>query len=199
LGEDIKDISMNKGLAIKSPIIPTPQKVNIAHKNYLKGFIGDVRPLHALEIAHLYDNLETNLASKALVMAFSQVTKTKKVRELFVKGEELTDKIVEDFIQKLHHDNLPSPSLVDHLVTTSTLSPFSDKLMVFHKMDMFSMRVRNFGNSMAVNGRRDLALMYAKSLKDISDFVNDAADIMIENGWMETPPEAADREDLASE
>jgi hypothetical protein len=52
---------------------------------------------------------------------------------------------------------------------------------------------------MAVNGRRDLALMYAKSLKDISDFVNDAADIMIENGWMETPPEAADREDLASE
>jgi hypothetical protein len=66
-------------------------------------------------------------------------------------------------------------------------------------MDMFSMRVRNFGNSMAVNGRRDLALLYAKSLKDISDFVNDAADIMIENGWMETPPEAADREDLASE
>ncbi|MEH7262021.1 hypothetical protein COJ90_28760 [Priestia megaterium] len=199
LGEHIKDISMNKGLAIKSPIIPTPQKVNIAHKNYLKGFIGDVRPLHALEIAHLYDNLETNLASKALVMAFSQVTKTKKVRELFVKGEELTDKIIEGFIQKLHQDNLPSPSLIDHLVTTSTTSPFSDKLMVFHKMDMFSMRVRNFGNSMAVNGRRDLALLYAKSLKDISDFVHDAADIMIENEWMETPPEAADREDLASE
>jgi len=51
LEEHIKNISINKGLGIKPPIIPTPQKVNIAHKNYLKGFIGDVRPLHALEIA----------------------------------------------------------------------------------------------------------------------------------------------------
>ncbi len=93
---------------------------------------------------------------------------------------------------------MPSPELIDHLVTTSTSSPFSDKLMVFHKMDMFSMRVRNFGNSVAVNGRRDLALMYANFLKDIAAFVNDASDIMIENGWMETPPEAADREDLSS-
>jgi hypothetical protein len=198
LGEHIKDVSINKGWVIKSPIIPTPQKVNIAHKNYLKGFIGDVRPLHALEIAHLYDNLETNVASKALVMAFSQVTKTKKIRNLFIKGEELTYKAIEGYIKKLHDDNLPSPELIDHLVTTSTFSPFSDKLMVFHKMDMFSMRVRNFGNSVAVNGRRDLALMYANFLKDISGFVNDAADIMIENGWMETPPEAADREDLFS-
>jgi len=40
--------------------------------------------------------------------------------------------------------------------------------------------------------------MYADFLKDISGFVHDAADIMIENGWMETPPEAADREDLSS-
>ena len=109
LVEHIKEISMNKGFVIKSPIIPTPQKVNIADKNYLKGFIGDVRPLHALEIAHLYDNIETNVASKALVMAFSQVTKTKKIRELFIKGEEITYKAIEGYIKKLHDDNLPSP------------------------------------------------------------------------------------------
>ncbi len=44
LVEDIKDISINKGLAIKSPVIPTPQKVNIAQKNYLKGLLEMLGP-----------------------------------------------------------------------------------------------------------------------------------------------------------
>lgn len=70
--------------------------------------------------------------------------------------------------------------------------------MLFHKMDMFSMKMRAFGNSVAVNGRHDLALLYGKSMTNISRFVKDAADIMMENGWMETPPEAVDRNHLNS-
>ncbi|ADF38733.1 hypothetical protein BMD_1880 [Priestia megaterium DSM 319] len=119
-------------------------------------------------------------------------------RALFVKGEDLTNKAVERYIEKLHRDNLPAPSFLDHLITTSTFSSFSDKLMLFHKMDMFSMKMRAFGNSVAVNGRHDLALLYGKSITNISRFVKDAADIMMENGWMETPPEAVDRNHLNS-
>lgn len=70
--------------------------------------------------------------------------------------------------------------------------------MLFHKMDMFSMKMRAFGNSVAVNGRHDLALLYGKSMTNISRFVYDAAAIMMENGWMETPPEAVDRDHLNS-
>ncbi|MGM0904886.1 MAG: hypothetical protein ACQEXB_28050 [Bacillota bacterium] len=44
-------------------------------------------------------------------------------------------------MKMLHKDNLPSPSFLDDLVTTSTFSPFSYKLMLFHKMDMFSMKM----------------------------------------------------------
>lgn len=58
LMEQIKAILMDKGFIIKPPIIPAPEKVNIATTHYLSGFIGDVRPLHSLEIAHLYDNIE---------------------------------------------------------------------------------------------------------------------------------------------
>ena len=119
---------------------------------YLSGFVGDVRPLHALEIAHLYDNIENNVTSKALIMAFSQVAKNQKVRDIFVKGKDLTHKAVEHYIEKLHRENLPAPEFIDHLVTTSTFAPFSDKLMLFHKVDMFSMKIRAFGNSLAVNG-----------------------------------------------
>ena len=172
--------------------------MKIASPGYLKGFMGDVRPLHALEIAHLYDNIESNVASKTLIMAFGQVVKMDKVREVFKKGEEVTLRLVDRYMDKLHNDNLPAPSLLSHLVTASTFSPFSDKLMLFHKVDMFSMKIRAFGNSVAVNGRHDFAALYGKFLADIFMFVEEASKLMMENGWMEIPPEAADREDLAS-
>ncbi|MDQ0918030.1 hypothetical protein QFZ78_004290 [Paenibacillus sp. V4I5] len=197
--EQINDILMNKGLIIKPPIIPVPDKVEFVHQGFLNGFLGHVRPLHALEIAHLYDNIENNATSKALIMAFSQVVKSEKIRKLFIEGKDLTHKSIEQYMEKLHNENLPSPSFLDHLVTTSTFSPFSDKLMLFHKIDMFSMKIRAFGNSAAVNGRHDMGVLYAKSLMKISSFVEDAAKILIENGWMEQPPFAVNRDKLASE
>lgn len=197
LMEQIKDLLMSKGFIIKPPTIPLPNRVEFVQKDFLNGFLGDVRPLHALEIAHLYDNIENNATSKALIMAFSQVVKSEKIRKLFLHGKDFTHKHIENYMAKLHNENLPAPSFLDHLVTDSTFAPFSDKLMLFHKADMFSMKIRSFGNSAAVNGRHDLGLMYAKSLMHISQFVEDAAELMINNGWMEQPPYAVDRELLA--
>jgi hypothetical protein len=197
--KQIKEILMSKGLIIKPPIIPVPDKVEFVHKDFLNGFFGDVRPLHALEITHLYDNIENNVTSKALIMAFSQVAKSEKIRDLFIRGKGFTYKHIENCLAKLHNENLPTPSYLDHLVTKSTFAPFSDKLMLFHKADMFSMKIRAFGNSAAVNGRHDIGLMYTKSLMHITQFVEDAAKIMVENGWMEQPPYAVERNKLAGD
>ncbi|MFS0862544.1 DUF3231 family protein [Fredinandcohnia sp. 179-A 10B2 NHS] len=196
--DQIKDILMNKGLIIKPPIIPVPEKVEFVHQDFLNGYFGHVRPLHALEIAHFYDNIENNVTSKALIMSFAQVAKDEKIRKLFEKGRDMTTSNIENYMKKLHDENLPTPTFLDDLVTTSTFSPFSDKLMLFHKMDMFTMKIRAFGNSVAVNGRRDVSLIYTKSLLKIGTFVQEAAMIMIEKGWMEQPPKAADRNKLAS-
>jgi hypothetical protein len=195
----INNVLLDKGYIIKAPLIPVPTKVDFIQKeNYLNGFFGDVRALHALEITHLYDNIENNITSKALLIGFSQVAKKEKVRNYFLKGKEITDKEVQRFQDKMHNDNLPFPSQIDHLVTDSTYSPFSDRIMVFHKVDMFSIKIRSFANSIAVNGRRDISLMYMKSLAEVSLFVEDGANIMIEHGWMEQPPKAIDRKDLSS-
>jgi hypothetical protein len=195
----INNVLIEKGYIIKAPTIPMPTKVDFIQKeNYLNGFFGDVRELHALEITHLYDNIENNITSKALLIGFSQVAKKEKVRNYFVKGKELTDKEVQRFQDKMHKGNLPFPSQIDHLVTDSTFSPFSDRIMVFHKVDMFSIKIRSFANAMSVNGRRDIGLMYMKSLTEVSLYVEDGANIMIEHGWMEQPPKAIDRENLSS-
>jgi len=193
LVDEIKEILMDKGLIMKPPFIPVPEKPGIANDNFLTGFFGQRRPLHALEIAHFYDNIENNVTSKALIMAFAQVAKDEKIRKLFEWGRDMTSANVESYMKKLYQENLPAPSFLDDLVTNSTYSPFSDKLMLFHKMDMFSMKIRAFGNSVAVNGRHDVGLLYTKSFMKISKFVESAADIMIEKGWMEIPPTAADR------
>ncbi|MGM0899504.1 MAG: DUF3231 family protein [Bacillota bacterium] len=195
----INNVLMGKGYIIKPPELPIPEKVDFVKKQkFLNGFIGDVRSLHALEVTHLYDNMENNITSKALLIAFSQVAGKDKIREFMERGKQITDRAVINFEEKLHQDNLPSPSLIDHLVTPSTDSPFSDKLMLFHKVDMFSIKIRNMGNSMAVNGRRDIGTMYLKSLSDFALFVEDGGNILIENGWMEQPPTAIDREKLTS-
>ncbi|MCM3117415.1 DUF3231 family protein [Neobacillus sp. MER 74] len=198
LMNQIKEILMNKGLIIKPPLIPIPDKVEFVHQDFLNGFFGHVRPLHPLEIAHFYDNIENNVTSKALIMAFALVAKDEKIRKLFEKGRDLTTTNIQNYMQKLHDENLPAPSFLDDLVTTSTFSPFSDKIMLFHKMDMFSMKIRGFGNSIAVNGRHDVGLVYTKSFTKIASFVESAAKIYIEKGWMEQAPHAPEREKLAT-
>jgi hypothetical protein len=198
LMEQIKDLLMNKGLIIKPPIIPIPDKVEFVHQDFLNGFFGQVRPLHALEIAHFYDNIENNATSKALIMAFAQVAKDPKIKQLFERGRDQTANNIENYMKMLHNENLSSPTFLDDLVTASTFAPFSDKLMLFHKVDMFSMKLRAFGNSVAVNGRHDVGALYMKSFMKNSAFVESAARILIEKGWMEQPPQAADRNNLES-
>jgi hypothetical protein len=193
LMKQIKDILMHKGFIMKPPLIPVPEKVEFIHYDFLNGYFGHVRPLHALEIAHLYDNIENNATSKALIMAFAQVAKNKDVQKLFEWGRNMTSKSVQKSMEKLHEQSLPAPPFFDDLVTTSTFSPFSDKIMLFHKMDMFAMKIRSFGNAVAVDGRHDIGLMYATNLMELGKFVESAAELMIKNGWLEQPPKAAER------
>lgn len=195
---EVNDVALAKGFMMKPPPIPTPEKPEFIKKeSYFNGFFGDVRPLHSLEITHLYDNIDNNTTSKGLLIGFSQVTKNEKVRDFLLRGKQMTDKHIESCAKHLHNDGLPSPSILDHLVSDSTVAPFSDKLMLFHKVDMFSMKIRAYANALSLNGRRDIGGMYAKFLMDIGLFVEDGANIMIEEGWMEKPPQAMDRDKLS--
>jgi hypothetical protein len=187
-----------KGYITDPPQIPIPDQVDfIKRQSYLNGFIGDTRSLHALEITHLYDNIDNNITSKALLIGFSQVAKDESVRKFMVRGKNITDKHIRANSQKLHKEHLPSPTLIDHLVTSSTESPFSDKIMLAHKIDMFSMKIRSYANAMSLNGRRDIGAMYTRMLLDVGLYVEDGTNIMIDRGWMEQPPKAIDRKKLS--
>lgn len=198
LMNDVNSLMLAKGILFKPPYIPIPEKVNFIKKqSYLNGFLGDVRPLHSLEITHLYDNIENNAVSKAVLIGFSQSAKLEQIKQFFVKGREIASKHYETLSKQLHRDDLPSPPLLDHLVTDSTFSPFSDKLMLSHKLDMFAMRVRSYGNAVAFCSRHDLSAMFGRCLLEVGNYAEDGANNMIDLGWMEQPPQAADRDTLA--
>ncbi|GAA0329548.1 hypothetical protein GCM10008967_20050 [Bacillus carboniphilus] len=193
----VNNVLLKKGYLTKPPFIPIPNQVDFVKKQtYLSGFFGDVRPAHALEIAHNFDNLENNVTSKALLVGFVQVSQDRKVKDALIRGKELTEKHLEIFSEQLHRDNLPSHPRLDHLVTSSIIPPFSDKLMISHKIDMFSMKIRGYGNAASLNGRHDIGLNNAKALMDVSRYVQDLANIVIDKGWMEQMPQAVKRDEL---
>jgi len=196
---EINALMEDKSFLIRPPIIPVPERTEYARKQqYLAGFIGKIRPLNALEIAHLHDNLENNATSRTVLIAFAQVAETQEAKDYFVRGGELASKHYKIFSDILAKEHLPSPQILNHLVTDTTISPFSDKLMMFHKLDMFSMRIRSYANSMAVSPRHDLAATYARLMLEVGKYAEDGARTMIDFGWMEQPPQAADRAALVA-
>ena len=105
----------------------------------------------------------------------------------------MTDKAVKQYMEKLHAEHIQAPAYLDHLVAPSTYPPFSDRIMLFHKVNMFAMKIRAFGNSLAVTARRDIDMLYARTLMNIGLFVDDGTNLLIEKGWMESPPMSYDR------
>jgi hypothetical protein len=194
---DVNEVLKSKGRLMNAPIVTSPAKVDFVKKqSFLNGFFGDIRTLHGLEVAHLFGNINNDVTSKALIIGFRQGARNERVKRFLARGEKINEKHIQMLSNKLTEDNIPSPSLIDHLVTPSVTPVFSDKLMVFHKIDMFSMKIREYANGLSLDGRRDIGALYAKCQLDVSLYVEDGANIMIDHGWMEQPPKVVNRDYL---
>ncbi|MFC5449217.1 DUF3231 family protein [Paenibacillus aestuarii] len=184
----------SKNELMNSPVIQPPEKVDFVHsQKFLGSFFEKTRPLHGLEIAHIFGNINNDITSKALIIGFAQVADDKKVRKFLERGKDINHNHIELLTEKLSKEGLPAPTLKDHLVTTSTISPFSDKLMLFHKIDMFNVKIREYANGISLNGRKDIGALFMKCQTEVMLYLEDGANIMIDNGWLEQPPEAVDR------
>ncbi|WP_342047280.1 DUF3231 family protein [Bacillus sp. OTU530] len=187
----------SKGLFTRSPHIEYPEAVEYVQKEgWLNGILGDRRPLNAAEITHLYLNIATNTIGQALMIGFSQVAKSEKVIDLIVRGRDIATKHIEVFSSLLRDDNLPAPVTWGAEVSKATESPFSDKLMLFHTMSLSAMGLGNYGLSLAANARRDLAANYLRLAAEVGTYVDDCAELMIKNRWMEKMPGAVERDAL---
>lgn len=195
----VKSVAVEKGIFIPTPRIPTPSQIAFVKKDsFLAGWFGEKRPLLGIEIAHLVFNAKRNGVGHAFITGFSQVAQSKEVRKYFERGRDIARKQIEVFSNILLDDNLPSSSLIwTSEVSDSKIAPFTDKLMMQMITVLIASGMSSYGTAMSMSARKDLGVHYTRLLAEIALYANDGAEILIKNGWMEQPPIAVDRKDLA--
>ena len=185
---------LSKGIQISTPDIPYPRKVDFVEKeSFISVIAGKSRPLTSLEIKHLQVNINTNILGKSLMLGFSQVASSDKLRNYFQQGVKVADKQIKELGKFLISEDLPTPNLMDPHITDSTIPPFSDKLMLYHTSLANTIGLSNYGLAISKIMRHDLHAQIATLSVDIGKYANEGVNLTIGNGWLEESPTAADR------
>lgn len=180
---------LSKGIYIRPPSIYMPEEVSFVTKQtFLDGIMRQKRPLTAIELAHLFANIQTNFLGKALLMGFGQVTQSKAVRDYVNRGENIAKEHIQIVSSYIEKESLPVPMHWDAGVVKATRAPFSDKLMLFHCLLINNVGLSDFGASMGVSMRADIVQLYARLMIETAEYGEDGMNLMISNGWFEKPP-----------
>lgn len=194
----LADVMLNKGIFSKPPRINTPKQVEfVNNQRYLTGWFGKKRPLNAVEISGVSYNMVKVVVKAVLEIGFGQVCQDKEIQKYFHKGKQVCEKQFGSLSGILTNDGLSSPNSYVSEVTSSTVSPFSDKLMLNHIVVLVSAAVGYYGAGFSVSQRRDLSVEYANMISEIALYAEDGAQLLIKNGWLEQAPMADDRGKLA--
>ncbi len=188
-------LMLDKGVYSHAPKLSYPEHSSFIQdeKFYLNiGLFTNDRPLNAVEIRHLYKSTITNTIGGYLLLGFSQVADSQEVRDHMLKGKGITDRHRESLNQKIENENLDPPSFPDFEVTDSTISPFSDKLMMAHVAFLAGIGISDYGIAMGQSQRSDLAFLFGKLITGSELYAKNSAELAIKNKWLEQPPQFSD-------
>lgn len=194
------DVALSKGLFVRAPYIAYPTETDYVdtHK-YLSGinFFSKQRPLNAVEISHLYTNIQTNLMGAKLALSFAQISPRKEIQKWMLRGRDTSEKHIQIFTKSLIKNDIQPPVSSDISITDSTIPPFSDKLTLFHMGILSATGTGNYATAAAASQRTDLILNYERLSLEIAQYAKDGADLMIKYAWLEQPPGTKDKDQLA--
>ncbi|KAF0822321.1 DUF3231 family protein [Cytobacillus firmus] len=193
------DLMLSKGLFVRPPVISPPESVDfVKHQSFLTGWLGDRRPLNAIEIGDITFNMLKMHLHAALKVGFIQVAQSKEIRQYFMRGLDIANKHIKIFESVFKEDKLNSPVSWQSMITSSTSMTFSDKYMMYQILLSTQLSLSFYGSALSVNSRRDLGAHYIRLILELLQFAEDGANLMIKNGWLEQPPTASDRGSLAN-
>lgn len=194
------ELLLEKGNFQRDPLFyPAKNPEYVTSKDFADGFFGKGRKLAATEIISISLNLKKSIMAKTLSIAFSQVAQTKEVREFLTDSEKTADKQIKTFAKIMQADNLPVPKSWETEVTTSTDSPFSDKLMLYHMGFLFQAAQNYQGAGLASSMRSDLVATYEGTILKNVIVTKKWFNLMVKNKWLEQPPLAPNRTEIAKE
>lgn len=194
------ELLLEKGNFQRDPLFyPAQNPQYISSQDFRDGFFGKGRKLSATEIISISFNLKKSIMAKTLSIAFSQVAQTKEVRKFLTDSQNTSDGHIKAFSKIMQADNLPVPKSWETEVTTSTDSPFSDKLMLYHIGFLFQAAQNYHGAGLASAMRTDLVMTYEATIVKNLMVTKKWFNIMVQNKWLEQPPLAPNRTEIAKE
>ncbi|QCJ44819.1 DUF3231 family protein [Bacillus sp. S3] len=194
------ELLLEKGSFQRDPLFyPAKTPEYISGQDFIDGFFGKGRKLAATEIISISLNIKKSIMAKTLSIAFSQVAQTKEVRKFLTDSENTADGQIKAFTKIMQTDNLPVPKSWETEVTTSTDSPFSDKLMLYHIGFLFQAAQNYHGAGLAASMRTDLVAAYESTILQNLLVTKKWFNLMVQNKWLEQPPLAPNRKEIAKE
>jgi hypothetical protein len=194
------DLLLEKGSFQRDPLFyPANNPEYVSSQDFIDGFFGKGRMLGATEIISISFNLKKSIMAKTLSIAFSQVTQTKEVRKFLEDAAKTADQQIKAFSKIMQTDNLPVPKSWETEVTSSTDSPFSDKLMLYHIGFLIQSAQAYHGAGLATAMRTDLVATYENTILQALMLTKKWFNIMVQNKWLEQPPLAPNRKEIAKE
>ncbi|ULT57707.1 DUF3231 family protein [Neobacillus drentensis] len=181
-----------KGYGHQPVYIPElKQPEMIEHHSFVSGWWGDQRQLTGIEIDNLIFSLRGVVLAKTMFMIFSQIAKDPKVKKYCRRGKNIAGKRVERFQSFNTAENLPFQATYESEITQSTISPFSDRLIMFEALSLAQIAIARYGNALSFVVRRDLSSLFGFLIVETGTFLDDGLNLMIESKWLEQPPMAA--------
>lgn len=193
------NLMLSKGIYDRPTMIPYPDKVEFVKKKetFLSKWFEEKRPLNVLELSEIFFNIERNYFALILLTGFIQVVKDEQIKKFLIKGKDLAQKQIHFLNDTLIKDDLLGTIMVNSEVSTSTVSPFSEKLIMNLVTILNTQGITFIGHAIATSARIDLTIEYSKLIPEILQYGKEGTDILIERGWMEEPPHAPNRKELA--
>src|SRR5699024_5338928 len=131
-----------------------------------------------------------------IVSGFAQSAKLEETRKFISYGVESSIRIIQ-YIRETHIEVIIQVLSSSQLHATHlAIKRFSDRLMMYRTSICCDSAMG--GNSLwtAFSRRYDLAAKMMTFAKDIYEYANEGAKLMIKNGWMEEPPQMEERGNL---
>ena len=190
---------LRKGILTLPPKVTMPKTTEfIKSKEYLAGLnpFNQKRPLNLIELGILHHGIESNNVGFQLMMGFAQSAQDKEVKEYCIKGMKLAKKQIQTFEEMLLKTNVHFSAASGSTVTTSTIPPFSDKLLMhcIAFLNGFAIVGMSFGTFFSL--RKDITLQSTLIAKDVFFYGQEGINLMIKKGWFEEPPQMEDRSQI---
>jgi len=198
LSNRVSELSLSKSILIRAPHIEVSKETQyIKSDSFMLDWFGKKRALLTDEITHIFSIINDTILRRALITGFSQVCRDKKTFNYLSKVLALSAQQNKDLNLILIEENLPITGYSDSYVTDSTISPFSDKLILNKMLLMYKVKISNVGMALAEISRSDLSSIFAKQLEECTKYTQDGMSILIDHGWLEQPPQAINHKKLA--